>query len=248
MKAGHAWVFGASHGIGRALSEQLHKAGWSLTLSARTPNTLQPLCEAVEAQCIPCDATDRDAVNNATQFVFQHQRPDLIIFNVGDYEQMPASRFNAELCERLNKTNYLSACYLLENVIPLMKGHGGTIALNASASSYRGLPNGGAYSAPKAALVNLAESLRPELAEMGIDIRVINPGFVKTRLTDRNDFEMPFLLEPEEAAKEILDGLLNSKRFDINFPRALTWPLRLLRMLPDQLFFGVIKRKVLRHE
>jgi short-subunit dehydrogenase len=83
---------------------------------------------------------------------------------------------------------------------------------------------------------------------MGIDIRVVNPGFVKTRLTDRNDFEMPFLLEPEEAAKEILDGLLKSKRFDINFPRALTWPLRLLRMLPDQLFFGVIKRKVLRHE
>jgi short-subunit dehydrogenase len=129
--------------------------------------------------------------------------------------------------------------------MPLMRDHGGgQILLNASAVGYRGLPRGASYSAPKAATIHLAEALHPEAALWGIRLRVINPGFVQSRLTAMHDFRMPGLLRPEDAAQRIVDSIEDSG-FEISFPRRMIWPLKLLRYLPYALFFGFIRRRLL---
>jgi NAD(P)-dependent dehydrogenase (short-subunit alcohol dehydrogenase family) len=166
--------------------------------------------------------------------------------NVGDYRPMSLAEFDAELFVALNRTNYLASVYLLEAVIPRMRAAGGgQILLNASAAGYRGLPQAAPYSAPKAAVIHMAEALAPELARVGIRLRVINPGFVRSRLTSKNPFPMPFLLEPGQAARRIARGIRRGS-FEITFPRRLTWILKLLRCLPYRLYFGIVDRWVLR--
>ena len=157
---------------------------------------------------------------------------------------MTLEAFDTDLFEHLNRVNYLGAVYVLGSVLPLMRARGGQVLLNASAAGFRGLPNGAPYSAPKAATIHLAEALHPEAARWGIRLRVINPGFVDSRLTAKNRFHMPGLLKPEVAAQRIFDQL-DGKGFEISFPRRLIWPLKVLRCLPYRLFFWLIERKVL---
>jgi len=238
----HAWLIGASHGIGRALAEQLAAEGWQLTLSARTPGPLLEVASPLSARALPLDATDPQALHEAAQRVFQDTPPQLVLMNVGDYQPMPLEQFDVALFERLNRSNYLAAVYLLDAVLPRMRdAGGGQLLLNASASAYCGLPNAAPYSAPKAALLNMAESLQPQLQAWNIQLRVINPGFVRSRLTARNDFPMPFLMDPQQAAERILRGL-HRNSFEISFPRRLIWLLKLLRCLPYPLYFALMRK------
>ena len=238
-----AWLIGASHGMGRELALQLADQGWRLTLSARGEDALHEVARGCAARVLPLDATDRAAVRQAAISVFADCAPELVMLNVGDYQPMVATAFDVDLFERLNRVNYLTAVYLLDAVLPLMRDNGGQILFNVSASAYVGLPQAGPYSAPKAALLNLAESLQPELAALGIRLRVINPGFVDSRLTRRNRFRMPFLLGADDAARRIADEL-GGRRFEIAFPRRLVWPLKLLRGLPYPLVFALTRRMV----
>lgn len=243
--APHAWLIGASSGMGLELGRLLAEAGWKVTLSARNQERLTQAADAIGAVPMPLDITDRDAVAACAERLFDGPAPRLVLVNAGDYEPMPLKDFDVELFERLNRVNYLGAIYVLGAVLPLMRDSGGgQILLNASAAGFRGLPQGAPYSAPKAATIHLGESLDPEAARWGIRLRVINPGFVDSRLTAKNAFHMPGLMQAEDAARRIL-AALDRPGFEISFPRRLVWPLKLLRCLPYRVFFRLIERRVL---
>lgn len=231
--------------MGHALAGLLAQRGWRLWLSARRAQPLQELAQSTGGAAIAVDATDPAALHAAAERVFAGEPPELVLMNVGDYRPMPLQEFDIGLFEQLNRSNYLASVYLLDAVVPRMRPHGGQILLNVSAAAYRGLPMGAPYSAPKAATLHMAEALRPELMREGISLRVINPGFVRSRLTDRNAFSMPFRMEPEQAAQRIADGI-DRRGFEITFPRRLTWMLKLLRCLPYPLFFASVNRWILR--
>lgn len=241
-----AWLIGASQGMGREVARLLAANGWCLYLSARSRSGLAEVCESTGATPVPFDATDRVATGKAAGRVFRDGPPQVVLMNVGDYRPMPVEDFDVELFDKLMRVNYMASVYLLEAVIPRMRvSGGGQILLNASSAAYRGLPKSAPYGASKAAVLHMAESLRPELRRQGINLRVLNPGFVRSRLTDRNDFHMPFLLEPQVAAQQIVKAI-DRNGFEVTFPRRLTYILKFLRCLPYSWYFSLMDRWVLR--
>lgn len=243
----HAWLIGASRGMGLETARLLIAAGWRVTISARSAATLETTCASVGATALPLDITDREGVAKASAALFREDPPQLVLINAGDYRPMPLAEFDVALFEQLNRVNYLGVVYVLDAVLkPMRDNGGGQILVNVSAAAYRGLPMAAPYSAPKAAALNLAEALQPEARQWGIDLRVINPGFVRSALTEQNSFAMPALMEAENAARRIFSGI-TQKRFEISFPRRFIWPLKLLRCLPYRLYFALIKRLVAPH-
>ncbi|RMF08847.1 MAG: SDR family NAD(P)-dependent oxidoreductase, partial [Alphaproteobacteria bacterium] len=172
--------------------------------------------------------------------------PDVVILNVGTYAATPASDFDAKRATEIININLLGMINGLATVMPrYIAERRGHLVLMASVAGYRGLPYAAAYSASKAGVIALAESLKPELDAAGVRIQVITPGFVRTPLTARNDFPMPFMIEVEEAARRIRQGI-GRRGFEITFPRRFTYLLKILRILPYRLFFA-ITRRMLRH-
>lgn len=250
---GNLWLTGASSGIGAALVTRLAQRGYRLAISSRNEAGLQALRAELAtsvAKCVevfPVDVTDHAEVRDTVariESIFGDI--DCCIFNAGDYEPMHASEFDAGLFRRLIDVNYLGVVNCLDAVLPGMLGRkNGEILINASLAGYRGLPMGAPYGASKAALINMAESLRPELGQHDVTLRVINHGFVKTGLTKKNRFVMPFLITPEEAADRITESL-GQHGFEIVFPRRFAYLLKAMRCLPYALFFQLTKR--LQHE
>lgn len=242
----HAWIVGASSGIGAALALELAGRGWRVTVSARRQERLNALVatqpDAIRALAL--DVTEPATVARAWNTLKDDDEPvSHVIYMAGDYTPMPLREFAAEPFHHTLQINFLGAVTLLDLVIPDLVVRGGEIALTASVAGYRGLPSAAPYNASKAALISLAESLHPELAAVGVRMRLIAPGFVRTSLTDKNTFTMPFLLEPDDAARRIADGLLGS-RFEIAFPRRLVWLLKVLRCLPYALYLRITRRLV----
>jgi NAD(P)-dependent dehydrogenase (short-subunit alcohol dehydrogenase family) len=242
------WIIGASSGIGRALALRLLARGWSLAVSGRDEQALRDLrrdADEAAERCFPVvtDVTDPTSLRRAAEQVVQQLGvPDCCILNAGSYHPMPLEEFSAERLRQLTEVNFFGVANALEVLMPLMLARGaGQILVTASLAGYRGLPNAPDYCASKAATIALVESLQPSLAERGVSIRLINPGFVRTRLTDKNPFPMPALIEPEEAAKVIERGLLGTA-FEIDFPRRFSWVMKLLRVLPDRLFLRLSRR------
>lgn len=238
-----AWVIGASRGLGRELARLLAGEQWQLHLSARDPEALADIATECGATGLPLDATDAEAMRAAADHLYSSGPLQLVVLNVGDYRPMPLAGFDRSLFEHLNRVNYLSGVYLLDALLPHLRRHGGEVVLNVSASAYCGLPQAAPYSAPKAAMLNMAESLQPELQAIGVRLRVINHGFVESRLSARNRFRMPFLMTAERAAQRILTGLKRDS-FEIEFPRRLTWALKLMRALPYPARFAIARRMV----
>jgi len=242
-----AWIIGASEGIGRSLSKFVSLDVDVLIVSARSVSRLEDLSliidPKVELVVAPCDFTSVDAVQEVVDNIYSNYAPTQIIFNVGAYEQVSIDNFNYQIVKDLYESNYVTAVNFLSSVLPYLKSHPSQVAFNISAASYVGLPYGGGYSAPKAALLNLIQSLKVDAERYGIDFRVINLGFVKTRLTKKNQFKMPFIIEPDEAAQGILRGL-SSDAFEIHFPKRLTFLLKFLGILPSALFFKMMRRGV----
>ncbi|MCP5153207.1 MAG: SDR family NAD(P)-dependent oxidoreductase [Ectothiorhodospiraceae bacterium] len=238
-----AWITGASSGIGAALARGLVERGWRVAASARSVERLQALaseCPGVDPR--PLDVTDAEAVARTVAALRDDPGlPDLAILNAGDYTPMPAREFDVALCRHLVDVNYMGVVHCIGALLPAMlaRGHG-RIMITASVAAYRGLPLAAPYGATKAALVNLAESLRCELHGSGVEIQIVNPGFVRTPLTAKNRFTMPFLLEPEDAAATIL-ARLEHRGFEIAFPRRLVAVLKLLRSLPYALYFPLVR-------
>lgn len=191
----------------------------------------------------PLDVTDQAAIDKAVAAIERDLGPiDVAVLNAGTHEPTPAATFSAAALRRLLEINVMGVANGLEAVIPRMVARGsGRLAIVASIAGYGGLPSAAAYGASKAALINLAEAMRPELLAKGVTLQLINPGFVRTPLTDKNDFEMPFLISAEAAAETIRRGL-RSDRFEIAFPTTFARLMKLLRILPYALYFRLTRR------
>jgi short-subunit dehydrogenase len=233
------WIIGASSGIGKAVAIELAKQGASLVLSARRQQRLDELNQQLNSQhqVIGLDVTATAEVKSATE---QIGHIDSVLFFAAGYEPNSIESMDIEQAKNLVDINLNGALNVVHAVLPLMQQQGsGQIALCASVAGYMGLPNGQPYSATKAALINFAESLRIEQPKL--DIKVINPGFVSTELTDKNNFKMPMITTPEKAALSIVKGL-KSKQFEIHFPKRFTVLLKLIKSLPYWLYFRIIKK------
>ena len=244
------WITGASQGIGKALALAMAEQGMHVVASARSLEALEQLANQSQnlpgrIEALPLDVTDLSAVIRAVEKIVEtHGRIDQAILNAGTFFPMKGSDFRAQTVRDQYEVNVIGVCNCLEPAIAAMKKQGsGLIALNASLSGYRGLPQASAYGSSKAALINMAECLRIELASSHIDVRVINPGFVKTPLTAKNRFPMPFLISAEEAAKSIMKGLSRSG-FEIRFPTFFAGVLHFLKILPYRIYFFVMRKVI----
>jgi len=244
-KEKNVWIIGASSGIGLALAHELARGGARLALSARQADALDALKSVLGAQhgVFPLDVTDVTAfAKTAADVKNVFGRLDHVINLAAIYT--PSSLAEMDLIEarRIVDINLMGTLNTLQSVLPILRAQGGgQIALCGSVAGYRGLPNAQPYAATKAAVISLAETARLEEAKNGIDVRVINPGFVRTPMTDKNSFSMPMMVSPEKAAIAIADGLLSSS-FEIHFPKRFTWLMKFLKILPDTLYFHLLRR------
>lgn len=244
------WLVGASTGIGRATASALHARGAKVVVSARGVDALNAFVDAHPgALALPLDVTDACAVKAAASALAAQDALDCVVYCAGHYHAMDAAHMDLGDLLRHNEVNYLGALYLLDAVVPQLlarppnprNGQRGHISLMGSVAGYRGLPNSLAYGPTKAALINLAETLYLDLQPRGVGVALINPGFVNTPLTQQNQFKMPALISPEQAAQEILKGWARGE-FEIHFPKRFTLWMKALRLLPYFLFFAATRR------
>ena len=240
-----AWIVGASTGIGRATAVALHARGARVIASARNAQALDDLAQ----QCpgltpLAFDATDAQAMQAATQQVLAQagHAPDLVMYCAGYYKPLRATAFDLQEMLRHEQVNYVGVLLILDAVLPAMLARGaGHLSLVSSVAGYRGLPNGLAYGPTKAALTNLAETLYVDLQDAGVGVSLVSPGFVETPLTAQNEFHMPALISTDEAALQILRGWARGA-FEIHFPRRFTYWMKALQLLPNRLYFSVVRR------
>ncbi len=238
------WVIGASSGIGRATAHALHRAGATVVVSARNEGALQAfVSEHKRSQAVALDITDAPAVQAAAKMVVAiYSRLDMVLVCVGHYAPQSAQNFDLPEMLRHPAINYDATLHCLAATLPqLLRQGSGHISLISSVAGFRGLPKALAYGPTKAALINLAEVLYLDLKGSGVAVSLINPGFVATPLTAQNNFAMPALLTPDQAAEHILAGWAKG-RFEIHFPKRFTLWLKLLRVLPTSLYFSLIRR------
>lgn len=241
------WITGASSGIGAELANLYARNGHTVFASARNEDTLNAMQQASsdfsgDVFALPLDVTDNESVLSAFDKMQQmNLAPDLVILNAGYYEPV---EFDELTLEHFEKTYDVNLRGVVRCLLPSLKLFGaqkrGHIALVSSVSGFRGLPKAAAYGSSKAALINLAESLKPECNANSIKLSLVNPGFVKSKLTDQNEFAMPFIMETQDAALRIMKGL-DSTAFEVTFPKRFTYWLKLLRILPYRLYFLVTK-------
>lgn len=229
------WIVGASSGIGSALAHELSSRGAVLALSARRKDELEVLKLKLgdRHKVFALDITDAETTLRTAQAIRAvFGGIDRIIFLAAAYMPMKIDSLDIAVTKGIVEVNLGGAFNLVRAVLPILKSqkNKGQLVLCGSVAGYIGLPGGQPYSATKAAIINLAESLYTECKGV-VDVKLISPGFVRTPLTDKNDFKMPMMIEPEQAAMEIADGLL-SKRFEIHFPRKFTGIIKFLRLLP----------------
>jgi NAD(P)-dependent dehydrogenase (short-subunit alcohol dehydrogenase family) len=237
------WLVGASSGIGLALAELLHAQGASVILSARKREALEAFVQSHPGSiALPLDVTDHAAVVQAAQVALAEGPLDMVCFCAGYYQAMRATAIDLPDLLRHHNVNTVGALHVLDAVMPALLARGrGHISLISSVAGFRGLPNSLAYGPTKAALINLAETLYLDLHDHGLGVSLINPGFVDTPLTAQNDFHMPALITPEQAAQAIVQGWSNGD-FEIHFPKRFTRILKFLRLLPYTLYFAAIRR------
>jgi NAD(P)-dependent dehydrogenase (short-subunit alcohol dehydrogenase family) len=238
------WLVGASSGIGRATASLLHARGARVVVSARSLLALQTFeASHTGSLGLAFDATDRTAFNAAAQRVLaQFGRIDVAMYCAGCYKAMRATEFDLDEALKHQNVNYVGALHMLDAVLPvLQRQKSGHLSVVSSVAGYRGLPNSLAYGPTKAALINLAQTLYLDLHPLGLGVSVINPGFVETALTAQNEFSMPALITPEQAADKILKGWA-AGHFEIHFPKRFTLWLKALSHVGDALYFKAIRR------
>lgn len=245
-EAGPVWIVGASYGIGAALALRLARDGRRVIASARSTDKLALVAAQAEAGRVvpwPLDVTDRAAVRAAVPAIEAAHGPLAIaVLNAGTHQPVSAAEFTAEGLRRIVELNLFGVANALEAIMPAMISRGsGRIAVVASVAGYRGLPTAAYYGASKAAVINMVESLKFDLDRAGVTLQLVDPGFVETPLTAKNEFAMPFLISAEEAAERIARGL-RGRSFEIAFPRRFVALMKLLRLLPYALYFPLVAR------
>ncbi|WP_435311043.1 SDR family NAD(P)-dependent oxidoreductase [Primorskyibacter sedentarius] len=232
------WLIGASEGLGRALAMKMSEAGAELVLSGRRQEPLQALASELpgNAQVQTVDVADQSSVDDAIKAIGEI---DGLVFLAGVYWPMDAKEWDLDHGVAMADVNFTGQFRVLGHVVPAMVARGtGHIVLTASLSAFRGLPRAIGYSASKAGILALAESMHCDLRRTGVVVQVVNPGFIRTRLTEKNDFNMPFLMEPEEAAAQMF-AHMNSRAFKRSFPRLFSLVFRASQLMPDWLYFRI---------
>lgn len=242
------WLVGASSGIGLAVAKALHARGARVIVSARSDTVLANFVSThAGAEAIPLDVVDRAQVQAAADTLRQrHGRLDMVMFAAGIYQPMRATEFDLDAALNHHQVNVMGALHLLGAVLPTLRAQAAAqqpahFSLVASVAGYRALPKALAYGPTKAALIHLAQSLHFDLAPSRVGVSVVNPGFVRTPLTAGNDFRMPALIEPDDAARAIIAGWARGD-FEIHFPRRFTWLLKALRWLPTGPYEALVHR------
>lgn len=235
------WIIGGSAGIGRSLAENIAKEGGTVAVSSRDAKAISDLVSSLPGNghlSLPLDVRDNIEVSSAKdRLIAAWGNIDVVIFAAGIYTPMRAFEINLEEAKRIFDINFIGALNSANSVIPhFVSRHSGTLVVISSVAGYRGLPNSLVYGASKAALSNFTETLYLDLKPRGINVHLVCPGFVKTRLTDQNEFKMPALITPQVAAEKIIEGIKKGE-FDIHFPKRFTKVMKLLRILPYKLYF-----------
>ena len=232
------WIVGASEGLGRSVAQVMSRAGVEVIVSARNKDRLADLVAELpgRASYVPVDVSDAASVQKAAEEV---GKIDGVVFLAGVYWPMKATEWDAEKAELMCDVNFTGAVRVIGAVLPRFLAQGtGHIVLTGSLSGFRGLPGAIGYGASKAAVMALAESMYADLRNTGIDVQLVNPGFIKTRLTDMNDFRMPFIMEPDAAAMQVFEHM-NSDQFKRSFPTAFSWVFRFSQFLPDWAYYRI---------
>jgi short-subunit dehydrogenase len=230
------WIVGASEGLGEALARKMSSAGAHLILSARSEARLSELAASLPGQAtvVPMDIADDASVAAAAA---QAGEVDGIVLLAGVYWPMPATEWNADHAVAMADVNFTGFLRVLGHVVPAMVARdAGHIVITGSLSGFRGLPGAIGYGASKAAVMSLAESMHADLRRTGVEVQLANPGFIRTRLTEKNDFTMPFIMEPDAAAQAMFDHM-NSDLFKRNFPTVFSWVFRLSQFMPDWMYY-----------
>lgn len=240
------WVIGASTGIGAETAKALLAQGARVALSARNADALYEVAGKSDRALVESlDFTDSAQVVSAwARILAAWQAIDLVLIVAGTHDEMRAWELSESRARALFETNLHGVVGTVATVLPALLAQGqGAIGIVASVAGYRGLPKALIYGASKAAVINFTETLYLDLHPRGYGVYLVNPGFVKTPLTDRNDFRMPHLISAEEAARSLLAGL-RAGDFEIHFPKAFTRQLKLLRLLPYRWYFAIVSRAV----
>ena len=237
------WITGGSTGIGKALAIKFANEGWNVAISARREQLLEEISNKYEnISSFPLDVTNKSNCNEVfNQIINKFQNIDICFFSTGTWDPKKEKDIDVEQIENVFKVNFFGTLNSIKAVEEYFKNKkSGTITIVSSIAGYRGLPNSTGYGPSKSALNNLAESLYFDFGRSNVRVCLVSPGFIKTPMTDKNDFKMPFLKTPEYAAEKIYDGLVNKNSFEIHFPKSLTMILKILSLLPNKIYFGLI--------
>ena len=216
------WITGASSGIGKALALKFANENWSVAISARRENILKEISESNEnIKSFPLDVTDKTKCKEVFEQIKSHYGDvDICFFSTGTWNPKKEKDIDVEQIENVFKVNFFGTVNSIKAVEEYFKNkNSGIITIVSSIAGYRGLPNSTGYGPSKSALNNLAESLYFDFGRYNVRVCLVSPGFIKTPMTDKNDFKMPFLKTSEFAANKIYDGLINKNNFEIHFPK-----------------------------
>ena len=239
------WITGASSGIGKALAIKFAKNGWVVAASARRENLLKELQDINEnIHPYPLDVTNIEKCKStAKNIIYQLGGIEISVFGTGMHDPKSEKQFNLEKIRQIMEVNYFGTVNSINSVYEYYsEKKSGQISIISSVAGYRGLPAAGAYCASKAALTSFAESLNFDMKMKSVRVSLISPGFIKTPMTDQNDFPMPMIKSPEFAANEIYKGLTVKKSFEIHFPKAFTYFLKFLQILPSSIYFKLVSK------
>ncbi len=247
-RADWVWITGASSGIGEALARRLLGEGRQVVITARSREKLQSIADDFPDNChvLPVDLTDRQGLDSAREALMAiTDHLDAVVLNAGTCEYIDARQFDAGLFEPVMNINVLGSANTLELALPMLRRSPNRAQVVGVGSMAAVLPltRSEAYGASKAAMEYLMNSLRVDLAPENIDVTLVRPGFVKTPLTDRNDFEMPFLIDAEQASGHIARGM-DKRKLTVQFPWQLVWIMHLISWLPLGWQTALLKKMV----
>ena len=237
------WITGGSTGIGKALAIKFAAMGWNVAISARRAELLNELSNSYEnISGFPLDVTDKEKCKEVfNEIKNKFENIDICFFSTGTWDPKKEKEIDVERMEDVFKVNFFGTVNCIKAVEQYFRDKKkGIITIVSSIAGYRGLPNSTGYGPSKSALNNLAESLYFDFKRYNVRVCLVSPGFIKTPMTDKNDFKMPFLKTPEYAADQIFEGLVNKNTFEIHYPKSLTITLKLLSFLPSKIYFGLV--------
>ena len=241
------WITGASSGIGKALAIKFANEGWEVAASARRENLLKELSDKYpNIHSFPLDVTDSDKCKSVFKDILEKfENIEICVFGTGIHDPKSEKKFNLEKIRKIMEVNFFGTMNSINSIYDYYKEKkSGQISIISSVAGYRGLPAAGAYCASKSALTSFAESLHFEMKRKNVRVSLISPGFIKTPLTDKNKFPMPMIRSPEYAAEKMFVGLTKQNVFEIHFPKTLTMIMKLLKIIPNWLFFLIVGKGI----